>query len=114
LLRANAPSIKSYPGGGALRHLGIIISIATCATVATTHPWVNPESPGGAPNEIAGGTTAALLAERHRREEAGSIFRTWSTVEQALKTQIITAFEPLYLEPSHIMVCSNSKYAVSV
>jgi hypothetical protein len=54
LLRANARSIESHLGGGALGHLGIIVSIATYATVAPAHPWVNPESPGGAPNKIAG------------------------------------------------------------
>jgi hypothetical protein len=98
LLGANDQSIESHLGGGALGHLGIIVSIATYATVAPAHPWVNPESPGGAPNEIVGGTAAALLAECHRWEEAVSIVRTWTTVEQALKKQIITSFEPMYLE----------------
>jgi hypothetical protein len=97
LLRANARSIESHLGGGALSHLGIIVSIATHTTVAPAHPWVNPESLGGAPNEIYGGTAAALLAERHRWEEAVSIFRTWTTVEQALKKKM-TAFEPMHLE----------------
>jgi hypothetical protein len=36
--------------------------------------------------------------ECNRWEEAVVIFRTWTTVEQALETQIITAFEPMYLE----------------
>jgi hypothetical protein len=35
---------------------------------------------------------------RHRWEEAGVTFRTWNTVEQALKKQIITVFEPMYLK----------------
>jgi hypothetical protein len=68
------------------------------AIVAPAHPWVNPESPGGAPNEIIGGTAAVLLAERHRWEEAVIIFRTWTAMEQSLKKQIIKTFEPLYLE----------------
>jgi hypothetical protein len=55
LLRSNAWSIESHLGGGDLGHLSIIVSIATYATVAPAHPWVNPESPGGAPNEIIGG-----------------------------------------------------------
>jgi hypothetical protein len=97
-LRANARSIESHLGGSALGHLGIIVFIVTFTTVAHTHPWVNPESPGGAPNEIVGGTATALLVERHRWEEAVSIFRTWTTMEQALKKIIITAFEPTYLE----------------
>jgi hypothetical protein len=36
--------------------------------------------------------------ERHRWEEAVVSFRTWNTVEQALKKQIIMVFEPMYLE----------------
>jgi hypothetical protein len=44
------------------------------------------------------GYASALLAERHRREEVVSSFRTWKTVDQALKKQIIMAFEPMYLE----------------
>jgi hypothetical protein len=70
----------------------------TYATVTPTHPWVNPESPGGVPNKIVGGTAAALLAERHQWEESVSIFRTWTTVEQALGKKIITAFDPMYLK----------------
>jgi hypothetical protein len=51
----------------------------------------------GAPKEIDGGTVVALLVEHHSWEKAVSIFRTWTTVEQALK-KYITAFEPMYLE----------------
>jgi hypothetical protein len=36
--------------------------------------------------------------EHHHWEEAVVTFRTWNTVEQALKTQIITVFEPMYPE----------------
>jgi hypothetical protein len=85
LLRANARSIESHLGAGDLGHLGIIISIATYASVAPAHPWENPESTGGAPIEIDGGTVAQLLAECHRWEEAVVIFRTWTAVEQALE-----------------------------
>jgi hypothetical protein len=86
LLQVNAHSIDSHLGGGAIGHLGLIVSVAAYAIVAPTHPWVNPVAPGRAPTEIAGGTAAQLSAERHRWEEAVTTFRTWSTVEQALKT----------------------------
>jgi hypothetical protein len=98
LLKANAGSIDSHLGGGALGHLGLIVSVAAYAIVAPAHPWINPVAPGRAPTEIAGGTAAQLSAERHRWEEAVTTFRTRSTVEQALKKQIITVFEPMYLE----------------
>jgi hypothetical protein len=98
LLQANARSIDAHLGGGALGHLGIIVSVALYAIVAPTHPWINPVAPGRAPTEITGGTAAQLSAERHLWEEDVTTFRTWSTVEQALKKQIITVFEPMYLE----------------
>jgi hypothetical protein len=98
LLQANARSIDSHMGGGALGHLGRIVSVAAYAIVAPAHPWINPVAPGRAPTEIDGGTVAQLSAVRHRWEEAVTTFRTRSTVEQALKKQIITVFEPMYLE----------------
>jgi hypothetical protein len=57
LLRPNDRSIESHLRGGALGHLGTIISIVTYTTVAPIHPWVNQESPGGAPNNTVGCTT---------------------------------------------------------
>jgi hypothetical protein len=62
LLHANARSIKTHLGGGALRHLGIIVSIAAYAVVTTAHPWVNPTAPGRGPIKIGGGTAAQLAA----------------------------------------------------
>jgi hypothetical protein len=88
----------SSGGGGALGHLGLIVSVAAYAIVAPAHPWKNSESPGRAPTEIEGGTASQLSAERHRWEEAVTTFRNRATVEQSLKKQIITVFEPIYLE----------------
>jgi hypothetical protein len=81
LLQANARSIDSNLGGGALGHLSLIVSVAVYAIVAPAHPWTNPESPGRAPTEIEGGTAAQLSAERHRWEETVTTFRTRSNVE---------------------------------
>jgi hypothetical protein len=97
-LRANARSIESHLGNGTLGNLGITVSITACATIAPAHSWVNPESQGGAPNEIFGNTVDVLLAECHCWEESVIIFRTWTTMEQALKKQISKAFEPMYLK----------------
>jgi hypothetical protein len=84
--------------GGALGHLGIIVSIAAYATVAPAHWWVNPLSPGWGPAEIDGGTTEQLAAKRHHWEEAVVTFRTWNNVEQALPKQIIAVYGPIYLK----------------
>jgi hypothetical protein len=98
LLQANSRFIDSHLGGGALGHLRRIVSVAAYAIVAPAHPWTNTESPGRSPTEITGGLAAQISAERHRWEESVTTFRTRSTVDQALKKQIITVFEPMYLE----------------
>jgi hypothetical protein len=90
LLHVNAWAIDTHLGGGALGHLGIIVSVAAYTVVATTHPWSNPAPPG----VIAAGTVAQISAARHLSEENINTFRTYRTVEQSLKKQIITIFNP--------------------
>jgi hypothetical protein len=43
------------------------------------------------------GTAAQIGAARHNWEEAVLALCTFNTVQQAVKKQIITAFEPMYL-----------------
>jgi hypothetical protein len=47
---------------------------------------------------VDSGTAAQLSAARHVWEEAVLTFPTFNTVKQALKKQIITVFEPMYLD----------------
>jgi hypothetical protein len=98
LLQANAWDIGTHFGGGALGHLGMIVSVAAYAIVAPTHPWANPAAPGRGPEEIAAGTAAQLAMARHLWEENGNTFCMYCTVEQALNKQIITVFQPMYLD----------------
>jgi hypothetical protein len=85
-------------GGGALGHLGLIVSDASYATIAPatedgpTH-WEIPSSPGRAPGNTDG-TAAQIGAARHTWDEAVHTYRT--SVQQVLKKQIITVFEPMY------------------
>jgi hypothetical protein len=61
--------------------------------------WVNRPFPGRAPSAIEGGGTAAQIsAAKHRWEEATTAFKTYNTVQSALKEQIITVVEPMYIE----------------
>jgi hypothetical protein len=91
-------AIDTHLGGGALGHLGIIVSVVTYEIVALLHPWANPASPGWAPEVIAAGTIAQISAARHFWEENVQTFYTHNTVQQALKKHIITLFEPMYLD----------------
>jgi hypothetical protein len=54
LLQANVRAIDTHLGGGALGHLGLIVSDASYAMASSTadagpNLWVNPTSPGRAP-----------------------------------------------------------------
>jgi hypothetical protein len=53
--------------------------------------WVNPTAPGRAPENMDG-TAAQIVAARHIWEEAVLTFHTFTSVQKALKKQIITVF----------------------
>jgi hypothetical protein len=79
LLQANARAIGTHLGGGALGHLGIIVSEAAYTIVAPTGEngpilWVNPTSLGRAPAVIHQGMAAQLSAARHSWEEAVKMY----------------------------------------
>jgi hypothetical protein len=59
--------------------------------------WETPNAPGWAPT-TTDGTSAQLSASRHAWEEDVQTYRTCTSVQQALKKQIIGVFEPMYLE----------------
>jgi hypothetical protein len=71
-----------------------MISLATDAGATL---WVSPTAPGRAPANTDG-TAALISAARHICEEEAQTNRTYTSVQQALKDQIITAFEPMYLD----------------
>jgi hypothetical protein len=82
--------------------LGLIISDAAYSNIAPPKSeaptfWVTPNAPGRAP-ATTDGTASQLSAARHGWEEDVQTFRTCTSVQQALKKQIIGVFEPMYLE----------------
>jgi hypothetical protein len=106
LLQASDKAIDTHLGGGASGHLGLILSDASYAMVAPATEagptlWVNPTSPGRAPENMDG-TAAQIGASRHSWEEAVLTYRVYTSVQQALKKQIITVFEPMFLD---MLVC---------
>jgi hypothetical protein len=103
-LQANSRVIDTHLGGGTLGHLGLIISDAAHAMIAPAtneEPtlWVAPNAPRRAP-EATDGTTAQISAARHQWEEDVQTYQTCTSVQQALKKQIISVFEPIYLDIS--------------
>jgi hypothetical protein len=85
-----------------LGHLGLIFSDAFYATISPTtneEPtlWVTPNAPGRAP-ATTDGSADQISAARHIWEEDVQTYWTCTSVHQALKKQIISVFEPMYLE----------------
>jgi hypothetical protein len=100
-LQANSLAIDTHLGGGALGHLGLIISDASYTMIAPPTAeaptlWVTPNAPGRAPATTYG-TAAQISAARHLWEEDVQTYRTYTSVQQALKKKIISVFEPMYL-----------------
>jgi hypothetical protein len=100
-LQANSRAIDTHLGGGTLGYLGLIISDASyvmIAPITRDEPtfWITPLAPGRAP-ATTDGTAAQISAARHIWEEDVQTYRTCTSVQQALKKQIISVFEPMYL-----------------
>jgi hypothetical protein len=100
-LQANSRAIDTHLGGGTLGHLVLIISDASYAMIApptSEEPtlWVTPNALGWAPSKMDG-TAAQISAARHQWEEDVQTYRTYTSVRQALKKQIISVLDPMYL-----------------
>jgi hypothetical protein len=101
-LQANSRAIDTHLSGGTLVHLGLIISDASYAMIApptAEEPtfWETPNAPGRAP-ATTDGTAAQISAARHVWEEDVQTYRACTSVQQTLKKQIISVFEPMYLD----------------
>jgi hypothetical protein len=59
--------------------------------------WITPQAPWWAPATMDG-TAAQISAACHIWEEDVQTYRTCTSVQQALKKQIISVFEPMYLD----------------
>jgi hypothetical protein len=101
-LHSNSRTIDTHLGAGTLGHLGLIISDASYAMIAPKTDdeptlWITPQAPGRAP-ATTDGTSAQISAARHIWEEDVQTYRTCTSVQQVLKKQIISVFEPMYLD----------------
>jgi hypothetical protein len=56
--------------------------------------WIIKQAPGRA-QANTDGTAAQISTARHIWEEEVQTYRTYTTVQQALKKQIISGFEPM-------------------
>jgi hypothetical protein len=101
-LQANSRAIDTHLGGGTLGHLGLIVSDASYAMIAPVTDagptlCISPTDPGWAPANTEC-TAAQISTARHIWEEDVQTYCTYTSVQQALKKQIISVFEPLYFD----------------
>jgi hypothetical protein len=101
-LQANSRVIHTHLGGGALGHLGFIISDVSYSNIdppAAGEPtlWETPNAPGRAP-ATTDGTAAQISATCHVWEEDVQPYRTYTNIQKAWKKQLISVFEPMYLD----------------
>jgi hypothetical protein len=59
--------------------------------------WTSPQDPGRAPSNTDG-TAAQISAAHHIWDEDVQTYWTCTSVQQTLKKQIISVFEPMYLD----------------
>jgi hypothetical protein len=101
-LQANSRAIDTHLGSGILGYMGLIISDASYAMIAPTMEsgptlWTTPQAPGRAPANTDG-TATQISAARHIWEEDVQTYQTYTSMQQALKKQIISVFETMYLD----------------
>lgn len=95
-LKANAASVHSNLGGGTHGLLGLALKPGNY-TVLTGHVFEVPINPGPTAN-LQPGLTGSQISEQVREYEAClEIWRSYNMTEQALKQQLITAFDDIYL-----------------
>ena len=103
-LKANAASVHTELGGGALGHLALLMTPAVYATISLV-PYNAPGNPGPTPNLDAGGTAPVLSAIIRTHTENLRLWRLHTNLDKALKQQLIGSVNRMYirtLEDQHI------------
>jgi hypothetical protein len=88
-LQANSRVIDTHFGGGTVEHLGLIVSYASYAMISPETDdgpklWITPQAPRRDPSNTDG-TAAQISAARNILEEDIQTYRTYTSVQQALK-----------------------------
>jgi hypothetical protein len=92
-LYGNAASLPTTLGGGAHGHIGLLMTQAIYATISAT-PYILPNDPGPAPTN---GNAAAREAARIQHKELRRVFDNNTSMDDAIKAQIIDSVNDTYL-----------------
>eukprot|EP00957_Ditylum_brightwellii_P040449 3061574-Ditylum_brightwellii.AAC.1 len=95
-VKANTMAVPTTLGGGAFGHLGLVLAPVQYASIPGTAVYVKTLHPGPL-NLTLGMTQYQITQVRDYHQETLRIFREVTTVEMALKQQIVGAIEVKYL-----------------
>ena len=98
VLKANAASIPSSQGGGTNGYLGIVVSTAVYSTTAPGEPFIIPTAPTQHPTIPRNSTEAATSTIVRRHVEKVREWKEYNNIQRALKKQLATAIEHIYLD----------------
>ena len=96
LLYGNAASLPKTLGGGQHDHIGIITTPQLYTTLAAT-PYESPHDPGITPIHAIGALAEIRQTNFLIHKEERRIFDNHQTMEDALKSLIISSFIDLYI-----------------
>ena len=97
LLKANAASMPSDLGGGAHGLLGLTLN-GTVYTAVTGHVFTLPVFPGSTPTIPARSTGDVTRRIERIHRESLRVYREVERTDQALKQQLLGAFDDMYLK----------------
>ena len=95
-LKANAASVPTTLGGGNHGYLGLILSPATYTTISPT-AFIEPVYPRQHPAIPAGTNVANTSAIIRRHTEDTRQWREFKNVSTALKNQLLSVVEDIYV-----------------
>ena len=96
LIGGNMASVALNLGGGQHRHLALSMTSEEYME-QTGFAFVLTHNPGDYPQSMGSAQEQALGTEKFRQNQA--LFRKYTSVDVALKKQIVTAVEPVFLSP---------------
>ena len=96
LLSGNAASMASNLAGGRHGHLALTMTAVEYRALIV-FVFVLPQNLGDYPQSMGSYQEQALGTEKFRQNQA--LFRKYTPVDRALKKQIVTTMEPVFLSP---------------
>ena len=96
LISRNAASMASNLGGGRHGHLSLTM-MAEEYMEQTVFAFLPPYNPGNCPQRMGSSQEQVLGTEKFQQNQV--MFCKYTAVDRALKKQIVTAVEPVFLSP---------------